>query len=87
MRDCKILIADRNKMSIVTVGVPRTCLHLSPAGCNIYDLRPKTCRDYDGRKDILLKDICKWKELKERGNYENSKCSMDINYQFAEDSL
>lgn len=65
MRDCKVSVLPRGDKAIVVIFVPRACHHLSPAGCAIYQTRPPACRDYDGRKDPMLKDICKWKELKE----------------------
>lgn len=59
-RGCKI------KVGAITVDilVPSVCQHLHPrSGCAIYDTRPDICREYDGRYDIHLRDICKWKEL------------------------
>lgn len=36
------------------------CPHLTPTGCGIYKDRPSICREYDGRKDPLMKDRCLW---------------------------
>jgi Fe-S-cluster containining protein len=50
----------------VHLSIPHTCPHLIPGiGCDIYETRPASCRQYDGRIDFLLKDICKWKLLPE----------------------
>ena len=40
-----------------------TCPHLTDKGCSIYEQRPQVCREYDGRKDPIMRYICKWKEL------------------------
>ena len=42
------------------IAIPSICPQLSPQGCKIYDNRPEACRDYDGRKDPLLKSVCLW---------------------------
>lgn len=39
--------------------VPSVCQHLQPYGCDIYETRPQECKDYDGRYDPLLQDLCK----------------------------
>lgn len=44
------------------VRIPSRCSHLSsekPWKCDIYENRPKVCRDYDGRKSPDLQ--CAWK--------------------------
>ena len=38
------------------------CPHLTETGCDIYETRPKVCRDYDGRKDF---NDCEWHKLEE----------------------
>jgi len=44
----------------IGVIIPFPCPHLTPQGCNIYDTRPKACRDSDGTKDPLVRDKCLW---------------------------
>ena len=66
MRDCKVTVMPRGGKAVVVILVPKTCHHLSPIGCAIYQTRPQACRDYDGRRDPVLKDICKWNELEEK---------------------
>jgi Fe-S-cluster containining protein len=41
------------------ISIDNICPHLHEDGCDIYANRPKSCRDYDGRKDPFLKDYCK----------------------------
>ena len=36
----------------------QVCQHLTVNGCNIYDLRPDVCRQYDGRKDMFHPEKC-----------------------------
>lgn len=42
-------------------AIPSRCPNLTVAGCAIYNNRPDACKDYDGREDPLLKDICLWR--------------------------
>ncbi len=53
----------QGRLSIV---VPSVCAQLTFQGCKIYSARPKACRDWDGRQDLLLNNVCLWKE-KNRG--------------------
>ena len=39
--------------------VPSVCPHLTEHGCDIYEGRPKHCREYDGRFDPYMQDLCK----------------------------
>lgn len=50
------------------VEVPHVCKHLTSKGCAVYDNRPESCRVYDGRTNVLTKDICLWSRLdKDKG--------------------
>lgn len=50
----------------VAILVPSKCPHLDRDGtCKIYKSRPQACKDYDGRKDPYLNDLCKLKDKKE----------------------
>ncbi len=40
------------------------CPHLTKIGCDMYEKRPAVCREYDGRDDPLMKDICKLPDRK-----------------------
>ncbi len=44
----------------IGVVIPFPCPHLTPKGCDIYDKRPASCREYDGTKDPLMKNKCLW---------------------------
>ena len=57
-RGCRFVMLE-GKFHIV---IPYPCPHLIPQGCDSYDERPQACKDYDGRKDILVKDECLWRE-------------------------
>ena len=50
--------------------IPQVCQHLTKRGCGIYAMRPASCILFDGRRDPLLPEICKWpvitKEEEER---------------------
>ena len=48
--------------------IPYPCQHLTPEGCDIYENRPKVCKEYDGRKDPLMKDECLWIKKNRRKN-------------------
>lgn len=43
----------------IVVMIPHICPHLKKGGCDIYKTRPIACREYDGRKDPLIKEKCK----------------------------
>lgn len=38
--------------------IDQTCKHLTKNGCDMYELRPKACSDYDGRFDPFLSKEC-----------------------------
>jgi Fe-S-cluster containining protein len=42
------------------------CVHLTEDGCNIYDNRPRYCREYDGLNDIAMRKKCMWILLEEK---------------------
>jgi Fe-S-cluster containining protein len=37
-----------------------TCKFLTDKGCSVYSDRPDACRIYDGRKDLIMREKCKW---------------------------
>ena len=43
---------------IYFVVIPSTCPQLSEDGCKIYEDRPVSCREYDGRTDTAVN--CLW---------------------------
>jgi Fe-S-cluster containining protein len=45
------------------VVIPFPCPNLTAEGCKIYENRPLACQTFDGRKDPLVGDKCKWHEL------------------------
>jgi|WetSurMetagenome_2_1015567.scaffolds.fasta_scaffold385290_2 hypothetical protein len=46
---------------MLLIKIPHVCQHLTvDSTCNIYDKRPQTCMDYDGRKDPTLFTECLW---------------------------
>jgi Fe-S-cluster containining protein len=45
------------------VVIPFPCPNLTTEGCKIYEHRPVACQTFDGRKDPLVGDKCKWHEL------------------------
>lgn len=56
----------KTKTRGIMLSVPHICPHLiQGVGCDIYETRPQSCRNYDGRMDFLLKDKCKWNLLDE----------------------
>ena len=56
-RGCVIrTMRDSNSFAL---RVPSVCQHLTEHGCDIYEDRPQECKDYDGRYDPLLQDLCK----------------------------
>ena len=61
-RGCKLTMLE-GKFHIV---MPYHCPHLTPQGCDIYDARPLACRNYDGREDSLMEDVCLWREENRR---------------------
>lgn len=34
------------------------CDHLTERGCDVYHLRPRACREYDGRMDMFHPEMC-----------------------------
>ena len=64
-RGCDVRLVKISEMTLVVVNVPIHCPHLTASGCNIYSRRPPACKNYDGRKDLMMQDICKWKELED----------------------
>ena len=56
-RGCKITSMKGNKS--YALRVPSVCPHLQDWGCDIYEDRPQHCRDYDGRYDPMMQDLCK----------------------------
>jgi Fe-S-cluster containining protein len=44
----------------ITADIPSPCVHLTSEGCDIYDTRPRNCREFDGRKIDNLD--CLWDE-------------------------
>ena len=65
VRGCQTKIVQLVDYYLLVVLVPTICPFLSQKGCSRYDTRPPACRHYDGRKDIMISDVCKWKELGE----------------------
>jgi Fe-S-cluster containining protein len=63
-RSCKVKQAvggaDGNPAYVLTVMVPYMCGHLNlvTGMCDVYDRRPQLCREYDGRWDPDMQDIC-----------------------------
>jgi len=48
------------------IVIPYQCPELMPLhGCLIYEDRPLVCKQYDGRKDLIMKGVCKWEELED----------------------
>jgi len=54
-RGCEVRIKD----GVIFAVLDFKCPHLKD-GCDIYDNRPRTCRDYDGRDDFIIGDECAW---------------------------
>lgn len=54
-RGCQLVPVPNDQVAIM---VPSKCPKLSPFGCRIYDERSHSCRSYDGRIDILMRDKC-----------------------------
>lgn len=64
MRGCRVrafLMSD--KTWVLCVMVSQQCKHLAIGGCTVYKNRPDACARYDGLKDPMMKDICKWKDI------------------------
>lgn len=38
--------------------VEQRCDHLTDKGCSVYNMRPKACREYDGRMDWFHSEMC-----------------------------
>jgi len=57
-RGCKVF---RYKGSIRVI-IPHICPQLTKEGCKIYANSPLDCMEFDGRKDLLVGDICLWKK-------------------------
>lgn len=57
VRGCKIRRVKGEKT--YSLRVPSVCPHLTPDGCNIYETRPQHCKEYDGRFDPFMQDLCK----------------------------
>lgn len=64
-RGCDVKLNKISQMYTVIVNVPVKCPYLTEKGCSIYENRPNACRNYDGRKDVMIADKCKWNELEE----------------------
>ena len=47
----------------IKVLVPCKCSHLKENGCDIYEDRYEFCKNFDGTKDVFMKDLCKWNQL------------------------
>ena len=56
-------VARTGDLLAITIKMP--CPHLTPAGCDLYETRPKVCRDYSGIKDFGTG--CFWSALPEYG--------------------
>ena len=62
-RGCKVLKAMIADGEIYRVYVPAVCPHLVEGeGCSIYERRPLSCIEYEGRLDPLTQDVCQIKE-------------------------
>lgn len=57
-RGCKIRSVKYSKSSY-SLRVPSLCPHLQDWGCDIYEQRPLHCKEYDGRYDPMMQDLCK----------------------------
>jgi len=57
-RGLKILLHPAGQLF---VAVPHVCAQLTKNGCKIYAKRPLACQVFDGRTNILTKDVCLWK--------------------------
>lgn len=51
------------KGGFLIVLMPNVCQHLKVNGCSIYEERPAHCRNYDGREDPFMKDVCLWNSI------------------------
>jgi Fe-S-cluster containining protein len=56
---CRVVTEEKIGWSKVQVMIPYQCPNLTEKGCAIYTQRPQFCREYDGRNDPLLRDVCK----------------------------
>jgi len=57
VRGCKIKDVPGNPKA-KAVMVPTICPNITPWGCDIYQRRPRACRDYDGRDDPFIGEKC-----------------------------
>lgn len=55
-RGCK-MIKYRGTLHLL---ISHTCPQLTKDGCKIYDKRPLDCQEFDGRRDLLVGDVCLW---------------------------
>ena len=62
---CKTKVIEDRRSKTMFVLIPCQCKNLTPFGCQIYEDRFDLCRRYDGRRDVLMAGMCKWKDLKE----------------------
>lgn len=51
------------KEDAIIMSLKHPCPHLTEAGCDIYDTRPRACREYSGIEDFG--DECLWSTIKE----------------------
>jgi len=56
---CRVIVNKKIGQGRVSIMVPHVCPNLTEKGCAIYQRRPQFCRDYDGRDDPFLQDVCK----------------------------
>jgi Fe-S-cluster containining protein len=59
---------------ILFVIVAKPCQHLTAFGCAIYHERPRPCREFNGLRDPIMRQHCKWKDI----NAEPVTKSVDI---------
>ena len=55
-RGCKLRFLKTGTFVIV----PVPCPHLTPTGCDCYNIRPEACKLYEGPADPLMSDRCLW---------------------------
>ncbi len=49
----------------IVLSIEQTCPHLTPEGCDIYERRPKVCKEYSGVEDFG--ERCLLSKLKKKG--------------------